>query len=155
MSDSHDNWPKLEKAIELANKENCEHLFFAGDLISPTGIPVLAKFNGQVHIVWGNNEGEKMGFINKVSQNENIKLYGDICEIELQGRKIFMNHYPRISELAAKSGEFDLCIFGHTHDLTDNVINGCRLINPGSVAEFIIIFELDTMLSKNIKFQDN
>ena len=113
MSDSHDRWDHLEKAIEVANSENCEYLLFAGDFIAPTGIPTLQRFKGKVRLVWGNNEGETVKFTRLMDKTENLKLCGDVFEEEIDGVKIFMNHYPRIVELAAKSGEFDLCIYGH------------------------------------------
>ena len=44
-----------------------------------------------------------------------------------------MNHYPRIAELAAKSGEFDLCVFGHTHEYNKEKVGECLLVNPGEI----------------------
>lgn len=134
MSDSHDNWANLEKAVIKANEAECMYLLFAGDLISPPGINTLKEFKGEVKIIWGNNEGEKLGFANKIAATENIELCGDICEITIDNTKIFMNHYPRISELAAKSGEFDLCIYGHTHENKEEKINNVLLVNPGTLS---------------------
>src|SRR3989344_9450767 len=114
MSDSHDNWLNLEKAIEISNSEGCEYLLHAGDLIAPPIVDILKKFKGQVKFVWGNNEGERVGISKAFASSENLELSGDIFEGEIDGVKIFMNHYPRISELAAKTGKFDLCIYGHT-----------------------------------------
>jgi len=44
-----------------------------------------------------------------------------------------MNHYPRFVELAAKSGEFDLCVFGHTHTHHHEQIGKTLLINLGAI----------------------
>jgi uncharacterized protein len=150
MSDSHDNWAKLREAIEIANKEQCTHLLFAGDLIAPPGIAVLEKFNGKMHFVWGNNEAEKVGITRKMDASEKITLEDNIFESEIHGVKIFMNHYPRISELAAKSGEFDICIHGHTHEYREEKINNTLLINPGEIQGYLtgsstfIIFDCQT-----------
>jgi putative phosphoesterase len=137
MSDSHDNWAKLTEAIGIANKEDCTHLLFAGDLIAPPGIVVLEKFNGKIHFVWGNNEAEKVGITRKMDASEKITLEGDIFESEIHGVKVFMNHYPRIAELAAKSDEFDLCIYGHTHEYREEKINDTILINPGEIQGYL------------------
>ena len=136
MSDSHDRWDNLEKAVKLANENDCKILLFAGDFCAPTGIPVLEKFNGDVKFVWGNNEAEKMGLTRKCDASKKIQLCGNIFEGVFDGVKIFMNHYPRISELAAKSGEFDLCIYGHLHEYHEEKVNKCLLVNPGEIQGF-------------------
>lgn len=133
ISDSHDDWEGLEKAVEISNKEDCKFLLFAGDLIAPPGIAILEKFNGDVKFVWGNNEGEKVGMTRKFDSLQNIELCGDIFEGEIDGIKIFMNHYPRIVELASKSGEFDLCIHGHTHTYREEKVNNTILLNSGAI----------------------
>lgn len=157
MSDSHDRWDHLEKAIEVANSENCEYLLFAGDFIAPTGIPTLQRFKGKVRLVWGNNEGETVKFTRLMDKTENLKLCGDVFEEEIDGVKIFMNHYPRIVELAAKSGEFDLCIYGHTHHYHEERLGECWFINPGEIQGYqtgnvtFIIFDTTTKsLTKKI-----
>lgn len=35
LSDSHDNMPKLARAVELFNEEKVELVLHAGDLVSP------------------------------------------------------------------------------------------------------------------------
>lgn len=133
ITDSHDRWENLEKAVETANKEGCKFLLFAGDLVAPPGIPILEKFIGEVKFVWGNNEGERMGMTRKMDASEKIELCGDVFEGKLGDVKVFMSHYPRFAELAAKSGEFDLSIYGHTHDYKKKKIGNCLLLNPGEI----------------------
>lgn len=156
MTDSHDRWENLEKAVEIANKEGCEFLLFAGDLIAPPGIPVLEKFNGKVKFVWGNNEGERMGMTRKLDASERIELCGDVFEGSLGGISIFMSHYPRVAELAAKSGEFSLSIYGHTHGYKEEVIGSCLLLNPGEIqgsktgkSDFVI-FDTETKKARRL-----
>jgi len=136
MSDSHDRWDHLERAVEQANTVGCELLLFAGDLIAPPGLAVLEKFAGAVKFVWGNNEGERMGMTRKMDASEKIELCGDIYEEVVDEVRIFMNHYPRFAELAAKSGEFDLCIFGHTHQYFLEKVGKTLLVNPGEIQGF-------------------
>jgi putative phosphoesterase len=133
MSDAHDNWANLEKAIAVAHERGCEVLLFAGDLIAPPGLAVLENFQGPVKIVWGNNEGERMGITQMCAASKNLELCGDVFEGELGGAKIFMNHYPRIVELAAQAGEFDLSIHGHTHVYRMEPVGKGWLVNPGEI----------------------
>lgn len=133
MSDIHDNWVNLERAVSLSNEQGCEFLLFAGDLIAPPQLAILEKFNGNVKFVWGNNEAEKVGLTRMMDGSDKIELSGDIFEDVIDGIKIFMNHYPRIAELATKSGEFDLCIHGHTHEYREEKVGNTILINPGEI----------------------
>jgi len=156
MSDSHENWNALGKAIEISNNENCEYLLFGGDLISPPGIAVLEKFKGLIKFVWGNNEAERVGIVRKMDSSKNMEMCGDVFEGTIDGIKIFMNHYPRFTELAAKSGEFDLCIHGHTHIYRQEVLGNTVLINPGEIQGYktgqstFIIFDTSTRDIKKV-----
>lgn len=136
MSDSHDNWDKLNAAIDSAHNEDCSVLLFAGDLIAPPGVEILENFNGSVFFVWGNNEMERVGITRMIDASEKVTLSGDFYEGEFDGIKIFMNHYPKYSELAAKSGEYNLCIHGHTHQLRNETINQALLVNPGEIQAY-------------------
>lgn len=133
MSDSHDQWNNLKKAIDLSNNAGCEVLLFAGDFIAPPGIAFLEQFNGLVKFVWGNNEGERVALTRMMDASQKMELAGEIFEGEFDGVRVFMNHYPRISELAALSGKFDLCVFGHTHEYLAEKIGNCLLLNPGEI----------------------
>jgi putative phosphoesterase len=161
MSDSHDGWDQLEKAIEKSNKEGCSVLLFAGDLIAPPGIAILEKFNGEVKFVWGNNEGEKMKITRKMDASEKIELCGTTFEGEIAGIKIYMNHYPDYVELASKSGEFDLCVYGHTHHYKEEKVGDSLLINPGEIQGYktskpcFVIFDTEKKESKRFFVNKN
>ena len=150
MSDCHDNWVNLEKAVNIANEKKCSYLLFAGDFISPLGIDLFEKFRGDVKIVWGNNEAEKNGMMKRISATKNVELCGDLFEGIISGCKIFMNHYPRFAQLAAKSKEYDLCIYGHTHEYYSELIGQTLLINPGEIHGYktgevgFVIYNMDT-----------
>ncbi len=133
MSDSHDRWDHLEQAINQANDAGCTLLLFAGDLIAPPGLDVLETFNGDVKFVWGNNEGERVAMTRKMDASDKITLCDEIYDDTVDGIKIFMNHYPHVSRLAAKSGDYDVCIFGHTHQYHEEAVNNTLLINPGEI----------------------
>lgn len=156
MSDSHDRWDHLEKAVQLANERKCELLLFAGDLIAPPGLAVLEKCNGDVKFVWGNNEAERVGLTRMMDASRKIELCGDIYESTVSGVRIFMNHYPRFGELAAKSGEFDLVIFGHTHEYHHEMIGDTLLLNPGEIQGFktgkagFVIYDTATKTAERI-----
>ncbi|MFC1790049.1 metallophosphoesterase [Patescibacteria group bacterium] len=158
MSDSHDRWNLLEKAIQTANQASCEVLLFAGDLIAPPGIALLEQFEGMVKFVWGNNEGERVGMTRMFDKSTKIELCGDTFEGEIGGLKVFMNHYPRYAQLASKSGELDLCVHGHTHEYLEEKNGECSLINPGEIQggktrkSSFVIFDTKLKQAKKVNF---
>lgn len=132
MSDSHEHWDNLRHAISTANN-GCEVLLFAGDLMSSgEGLAALKTFNGSVHMVFWNNDGN-IYKITRNSQWTNVKIHGDIYEDTIDGMKILMNHYPKIVTWAAKSGDYDVCIYGHSHIYHYSTIGETQLINPWSI----------------------
>ncbi len=150
VSDSHDAWVNLEKAITVANEVGCGALLHAGDFVTPSGIKVLSEFKGEVHMVWGNNEGEKVGFIKTVEKFDNIVHHGDVMEKEFGGLLFFMNHYPTFAKNAAESGKYDVSIFGHTHLYVNEQVGDTLLLNPGEIVgtktgtSTMIIFDTQT-----------
>jgi uncharacterized protein len=133
MSDVHDHVEHLATAIGIVTKSQCEYLLFAGDLISPPMLSYLAKFPGQIKIIWGNNEGEKVGFTKKITTFPNMELAGDFLDTEIAKVKIFMQHFPKYAELASLSGQYDLCIHGHTHEYRNEKVGQTILLNPGEI----------------------
>jgi uncharacterized protein len=109
ISDTHDNMPKIKKAMAAFAARKCEALIHAGDIISPFAAKALRAAKLPVYAVYGNNDGEKKGLAD---------LLPGICDgprlIELDGKKILIAHsLAQVSE-AAKAGA-DLVIVGHTH----------------------------------------
>jgi predicted phosphodiesterase len=86
-------------------------------------------------MVLGNNDGEVYGILDHGSAFPNFHLrkngqYGNGYECLIDGVRIFMHHYPKIAELAAKSGDFDLCIHGHKHRYRAEIFGTALVCNP-------------------------
>lgn len=133
MSDTHDNIWALDKAALLLPEVNA--LLHCGDLCSPFMIPrlALAAHGKPVHIVWGNNDGDKRLLVTQAQKFEQIQLHGDIAMLAFGGIKIAINHYPEISKALARSGQFDLVCYGHDHTAHSELIGTCLLLNPGEI----------------------
>jgi putative phosphoesterase len=124
----------LSAAVTAGNEHGCGALLHAGDFISPPGIQVLAEFAGDIHIVWGNCDGEKVGMLRRLGELPRATHHGDVMECEIGGLRFYMNHYPGIAENAALSGKYDVVVFGHTHEYhEDHTANGTILLNPGEI----------------------
>lgn len=140
ISDSHDDLSALEVAVAKANDANCSLMLHAGDLIAPTAVVKLSAFNGDVKFIIGNNDHEHIGLMRKSMATDNVEFIysgagGHCYETKVDGLRIFMHHYPRIAEIAAHSGLFDLCVHGHTHVYREQQIGETLLLNPGAVTK--------------------
>jgi len=133
ISDSHDNIWKLEEAMpHLAAADVVLH---CGDIIAPFMIIRLIKGtnNRPVHIVWGNNDGDKLLLAKVANSAANIHLHGDFAFLDLEGFKVAINHYPKLAHSLAKSGSFDLVCYGHDHTAHQEWVGDTLLLNPGEL----------------------
>lgn len=135
LSDSHNNWQVLREAVRDASRRDCDVLFFAGDLVRPDGVDVLAGFSGPVHMIIGNNEFEIDEIWARAEGSENVIYHGEICDIEREGVRIFMHHYPQEAVSKAQSGIYDLCIHGHTHTFRQQTVSGTPVVSPGAISD--------------------
>lgn len=135
LSDSHDNVPNMEKALDWINKEKISVIIHCGDLAAPAMLDkVMApKFSGEIHLVHGNVGDPEL--LDEVAKDfKNVTVHGMAGEIEAEGKKIAFTHFPKEALELAKSGTFDLVFYGHTHKPWEEKIGNCRLINPGTLA---------------------
>jgi hypothetical protein len=133
LSDSHDNIWKLDQA--LPHLRGCQAVLHCGDLISPFMVRRLADgLEGiMVHMVWGNNDGDKRLVSELAAKSGHFTIHGELAELEIDGLRIAMNHYPEIGKALAKSGEYDLVCFGHNHTASIEQVGQTVLLNPGEV----------------------
>ncbi|MBL7130353.1 MAG: metallophosphoesterase [Candidatus Omnitrophica bacterium] len=126
IADSHDNLPKLKKAIALFNKKNVNLVLHAGDYIAPFSVGMLENnLNCEYLGVFGNNDGERNGLVNR-SQG---KINNETLELDKFNRKIFLVH--DINKVNIDFSNYDILICGHTHKVKVDRHNHTWLINPG------------------------
>lgn len=126
ISDTHDNLPKIEKAVRLFNKKKVGFVLHAGDFIAPFAILKLKNLACDWLGIFGNNDGEKNG-LSGISEG---KIKDGPLRIKLDDKKITLVH--DIDKINLNTEEADLVIFGHTHKSKSNRINDSKLIlNPG------------------------
>lgn len=134
ISDSHDNVANLEKFIAWANENKISILIHAGDVCAPSILKkVLApKFKGEIHLIVG-NVGDP-GLLEKLSQSlATVKYYGKKGEIEVEGKKIAFVHFPEEAEKLVVEKDYDLMVFGHTHETSISKKGSAQLLNPGTI----------------------
>ena len=97
ISDSHDNVWRLDEAIQ--HLKAVDVVLHCGDLISPFMVHRLAKGLSSIpiHMVWGNNDGDKLT-VARIAQNFPVfTIHGEFAELEINGLRIAINHYPEIA----------------------------------------------------------
>ncbi len=131
-SDIHDNIWKLETVLKRISEWDA--LVFCGDFCAPFTLAQIAEgFAGPVHVVWGNNDGDKWLLTQNARSSKNVKLHGDLAEVDAGGRIIAVNHYPQIARGMALSGLYDAVFYGHDHTPHQEYIGKTLLLNPGEV----------------------
>ena len=131
-SDIHDNIWALERALPLLRPADL--LLFCGDFCAPFTLVQLAQgFPGPVHVVWGNNDGDKWLLTEQAARFDHVILHGELADLDLDGAHVAMTHYPEIARGLASSGHFDLVCYGHDHIACDERVGKSRLVNPGEL----------------------
>lgn len=133
ISDSHDHVWKLDEAMPYLRQADLT--IHCGDLCSPFVIRRLgAGIGGRpIHIVWGNNDGDKVMIAQAAKEYPNTVLHGQMATLDLEGVTVAVNHYPEIARPLALSGLYSLVCYGHDHTAHEERLGSCLLLNPGEI----------------------
>ena len=132
FADSHDHLDHIRAAVEVFNREECELVVFAGDLVSSFAVPPLRKLNCRLVACFGDNEGNKIGVA------AGFKILGvmgepPFCLTTADGTRLLITHM--LNHVKPLEGEFDVCIYAHTHkpELWHDAY-GRLCLNPGETS---------------------
>jgi putative phosphoesterase len=136
LSDIHDNIWNLDVIIK--HIQHTDQLLFCGDLCAPFVVNLMAEgYSKPIHIVFGNNDGDKFHITNLSKNHPHVHLYGEIMKKEFDGKLFCMNHYPEIALEMGKSNEFDVVCYGHDHQFHISSSEKTLMINPGPVMGYL------------------
>jgi len=132
LSDVHDRIDHLDHALSRLNEVDAQRLLFCGDLCAPFIVPQLAKgFDGPIDVVLGNNDGDPFLIAQQAGQFEHLSVHGPFADLTIDGRRVFLVHYPELAYPIAASGWYDLVCFGHNHTAEVDQNGATVLVNPG------------------------
>jgi hypothetical protein len=131
ISDTHDRLTTLERGVAALIERKPDIVVHCGDFISPftaryfksltdVGIPFLGIF--------GNNDGERFG-LRRLYEHVG-PIHEDPYAFEFGGCRILVTHREVLVDSLAKSGDYDLVLYGHTHKI-DVRVEPCLIVNPG------------------------
>ncbi|MBP2681441.1 MAG: phosphodiesterase, family [Candidatus Krumholzibacteriota bacterium] len=105
-----------------------------GDLCSPFIAKELGEgFRGPIHIVFGNNDGDRYRIADVAKKYPHIVLHGEYVDLEIDGRKFSLNHYDDIAQAIAATGQHDVVCYGHSHHFDVERKGATLLVNPGEI----------------------
>lgn len=133
VSDVHDALSTLRAA--LRELRSSDALLVAGDLCSPFVLPILADgfAHGDVHVVFGNNDGDRFRMERVATGLPKVHLHGEVWTGELAGRTIAMNHFPAVAQ-TMDAARFHLIVSGHDHrHRVERTASGGWRLDPGSL----------------------
>lgn len=134
ISDSHDNLPNIDKAMAYIKNENITLLIHCGDICAGAVLTYLAeRFEGKFYWLMGNVHAEPEKMI-AISETRNLFYLKDPSVIEEGGLKIGLTHYPDEAKKLAQENQLDFVFYGHTHQPWEETVNGCKVVNPGTLA---------------------
>jgi len=152
MSDSHDNLDRVAGAVEVFNENGVSKVLHAGDIIAPFVTRPLKRLNCPVVAVYGNNDGEKLHLKESFELTSKVGVIREPpVELELGTRRVYLTHWPHQLEVLARSGEYDVMVYGHTHDLDIRRVGKTLVINPGETGGWlrgtatVVVLDLATM----------
>jgi len=149
LSDSHDHTENLFKVIDIIQENNISEAIHLGDFIAPGTVRV---FKGKgIHLtgILGNNDGEVLG-LTKAFADIGGNLAGHFYETKFGKKKVACYHgtVEALTDSLIKSKDYQVVLYGHTHTVFNQIVDGVQVINPGTVhgsgyrASFVI-YETD------------
>lgn len=158
FADAHDHLDHIRKAVDVFNAAGCELVVFAGDLVSSFAVPPLRLLKCPVLACYGDNEGNKIGVA------AGFKILGEIGEPPFgfrtpDGCRILVTHMLR--SLQGAEGDFDVCVFAHTHKPEIRRDEWGRLyINPGETSGWsyqkpsVALFDTQTREARLVRLDE-
>ncbi|MDZ4683717.1 MAG: metallophosphoesterase [Planctomycetaceae bacterium] len=158
FADAHDHLDYIRKAVAVFNDRGCELVLFAGDLVSSFAVPPLRELRCPVLACFGDNEGNRIGVA------AGFRIIGQIGEPPFgfktrDGVRIVMTHMLR--QLVGAEGDFDVCVFAHTHRAEISRDEWGRLyVNPGETSGWsfrkpsVAILETSPLSAEIVRLDD-
>jgi len=131
ISDTHDRVPMIEAALDLFERRNVQALVHGGDLVAPFAARCLTRFRGPLHVIYGNNDGERAGLKAILPQIQDGPLF-----VELGGQSVLVHHFIDWCDRADIEGA-DIIITGHTHDVVNRAEGDKLFLNPGECCGWV------------------
>jgi len=131
ISDTH--IPSREPSIPAWARRlisDADHVIHAGDFDSTKALADVRQLAPRVTAVSGNMDPRGVG----LPEIETVRL-GGVTFVVTHGTGSKRNYEQRVADIVAEHAADGptVGVSGHTHQLLDEIVDGYRLLNPGSV----------------------
>jgi len=134
IADTHDNRTAIQKAVALFNRRATGLVIHAGDMVSPFCILDFAALACPMQVVFGNNDGERIGLQNAFQSKGTIQPGPRVFEYE--NRRFLLMHEDACVDCLIGLSDIDVVVYGHTH--VPEIRPGPPLIiNPGEAGGWL------------------
>ena len=103
--------------------------------MAPFVIAELKRFPGEVHVVFGNNDGDRF-LLSRLAAHTNVTLHGEVATLELGGRSLLATHDPKAAEAFAATGRYAAVFYGHVHQAGEARVGETLLLGAGELMGF-------------------
>ena len=155
ISDTHDDMPAIQSAVNIFAREGVSWVFHAGDFTSPFTFDIFNELKCAFSGIFGNNDGDRL----LLSERSRGNLHSQPHLTTLHGKRIVVVHEPDLVNALADSGHFDLIVYGHTHRSDIRRMRDTRIINPGKAAQLhkgestLALLDLENMEAKIVSLR--
>lgn len=135
ISDTHDQYENILKAVKILNSQKVNLTIHCGDWISPFTLRFYKNLRSPIKGVFGNNDGDRYYhlFLSK-KLNLPIEFEERVLNIKINSRNIFVYHgdYGDVTDALVTCGKYDAVFHGHTHIPVNKLIRKTLSLNPGT-----------------------
>lgn len=161
ISDTHDQYENILKAVKILNQEKVALTIHCGDWVSPFTQMFYKNLKSPIKGIFGNNDGDRYFHVIYAKKSK-IEFTGETMSLSICGRKIFVYHGTNedITKALVNSGDYDAVFHGHTHIAVNQLIVKTLSVNPGTLIPVtddkingasIAIYETKTNTARTIK----
>lgn len=136
ISDTHDHRIRIREAIATLNRAGVAAVFHGGDYCSPFAVRDLGELDAPLHGITGNNDGDVYE-IGKAFAEIGAKLESQWWATEIDGRRFLVMHEPRGVMDVAAADDYDVIVYGHTHESDERRVGDTLVVNPGEVCGWL------------------
>ena len=139
LSDTHDNLPLIEKAVQVLNDKKVGLALHAGDYVAGFVIPKLKQLNCPLIGVFGNNDGDHELLKKRFSETANCTIHDRFAQIKVEGYKIALlhGHETELLNAIVECGYFDAVVHGHSHFKGIQRKGKTLAVNPGELCGYL------------------
>jgi putative phosphoesterase len=132
VSDTHNNYPAVETALEMLQQRSVTHVIHCGDICDADTVWLFQGMTA--HFVFGNCDYDRHS-LRQAIHGIGETLHEPFGNLEVENTKLAFVHGDDESLLEGLEhcDHFDFVFYGHTHVAREHRRGRTRVINPGAL----------------------